>query len=202
MARLVAALAAVWLLLTAATSPAELMPSDGRSRAFGPQALVELTPAADGRRHPFGVRPPLSHGDSFTWVLVWTGGAYDIRFEPLNNVVDGRLALRRLPGDDPLYIGQLVEMAEGVPGQIGYFLLWRLSRHEFIGYLRLGGSECDIVSGPMLDSIGIAPADRDECRVRDWPQLEALMRAYARARPSPLGTIRLIHHRLPPPKRR
>ncbi|WP_156256670.1 hypothetical protein [Sandarakinorhabdus oryzae] len=197
MARPIAALAALWLLLTAATSPTILMPSDGRSLAFGPQAVVELTPADDGRIHSFGTRPPLSHDSSFTWTLVWRDGAYDVRFEPLSTVVDGRLALRRLPGDEPLYIGQLVEMADGVPGEIGYFLLWRLSRHEFIGYLRLGGSECELVPGPVLDSIGIALADRDTCRVRDWSQLEALMRAYAATRPSPLGTIRLIHHRLP-----
>lgn len=189
-------LPAIWLALTAATSPIDLMPPDGRSQAFGAHAIVRLTPARDGHPVRFGRRPPLDRDGSLHWRLDWTGSAYQVRAPdaPRSLPADGAIALRQLDG--PLYIGAMHDPGtdSGVPN-VEYLLLWRLSGHEFIGYLRLFGSECETLPRETLLAIGFAAADIERCAVTSWPQVEALMRAFAASQPSPLGTIKLEHHR-------
>lgn len=197
---LLAVLAAWWL--GAATSPVDLMPIEGRSQPVGAGAIVRLTQARGDTPARFGRRPRLDRESSLNWQLRWTGSAYEVRAAgaPLRIPPDGQLAFRRLDANGPLYIGAMMDPGTDY-GRISfeYFLLWRLSAHEFIGYLRLFGSECEVLPAATLAAIGIGADDRDACTVRDWAQMEALMRAFAQTRPEALGTIRLLHHRLPPP---
>ena len=191
-----ATLAALWTLLTAATSNAELMPQDGRSQPFGAAAHVWLTPVIDARHHSrLGQRPVLDRTSRIDWELAWNGSSYEVRKEQGQAESDGTLALRRMGPGSPLYIGQLMDPNEPAQARFDYFLLWRLSAHEFIGYLRLGGSECDVLTPGKLAAIGIAEADRDDCRAANWAQVEDLLRAFAQTSPQPLGTIRLDRHR-------
>jgi hypothetical protein len=187
----------LWLGLAAARSPVELMPMSGRSQAFGHSATVLLTPAVEDGRQPLGRRPLLVSSGSFTWQLDWVGSAYAIRFEGPGTPPDGSLALHPIGGGGRLYAGQLVEAGAEAP-RFDYFLLWRLSRREFVGYMRLGDTECDALSPAALAAAGIAPEDAADCVVRSWPQAKALLRAFAATNPAPLGTIRKPHHPRPP----
>lgn len=188
-------MAALWTLLTGATSSVELMPPEGRSQPFGAAALVWLTPADFDHRTRFGRRPPLDRTSRIDWQLDWNGNSYEVRNEPGQADSDGTLALRRLSPDSPLYIGQMMDPSEPERVRFDYFLLWRLSAHEFIGYLRLGGTECEALAPEVLAALGIAVADQADCRVASWAQAEALFSAYAKTNPQPLGTIRLYKHR-------
>jgi hypothetical protein len=192
-----AALAAVWALLTAATSKVELMPQDGRSQPFGAAAHVWLKEAADHHTR-FGQRPVLDRTWHIDWELDWNGRSYEVRSEPGQADSDGTFALRRMGPDSPLYVGQMMAPGDPADAKFEYFLLWRLSAHEFIGYLRLGETECDVLTPEKLAAIGIAEADREDCIVTSWPEVGALLLAFAQTRPQPLGTIRLVRHRPKP----
>ena len=126
-------LAVAGLLLTAAGSPVELMPRDGRKPLFGPEAWLQLTPAEDNDSRHFGRRPPLDRSGAFGWRVRWTGDAYDVfdwpetRFSSRN----GRIVLRPVTGSRRLYV---LQMAADDPGEedavFDPALLWRLSARE------------------------------------------------------------------------
>lgn len=201
--RRLALLLPLWLGLCAATAPVDLMPSEGRSQPFGAAAIVRLTPARENAGSRFGRRPPLDRESAFTWQLRWNGSAYDVRAAeaPLSVPPDGQIAFRPLDPGGPLLIGTMIDPGtEGAGPSHEYFLLWRLSRHEFIGYLRLFGSECEVLPRAALLDLGFAEADIENCTAHNWPQVEALMRAFAATRPAALGTIRLLHHHGPKPR--
>jgi len=187
-----------WSVLCAASSPVELMPAEGRARPFGKNAQVVLVPASEVDNSDFGERPKLDEEGSFEWRLSWNGEAYDVVFEgeQYADEPEGTLAFMKLKGTRHLYAARFWDPgSEGPPEQIEeqyqYFLMWRLSRREFIGYLNLFWlSDCGDVSRDELALLGLTDEDIENCSVHSWQQVEGVLRAYARTKPRALGVMR------------
>lgn len=194
----VAAMLIAWTVLRAATSSEELMPLNGRAQPFGKNAEVVLVPASDQDESTFGERPKLTDDFSIEWRLQWNGQAYDV-FDDQDGESDkpeGTMALRKLRGTRHLYVAQFWEpgtsdSSERSDENYEYFLMWRLSRHEYIGYLNLFWlSYCGDVPKEKLVSLGMTDDDIENCNVHDWQQVEGVMRAYAKTNPKADGTMR------------
>lgn len=185
------------LSLTAAGSPLELLPTDGRPALFGPQAVLLLSPATGSRATTFGRRPPTDRDGSFEWHIYWTGNAYTVFSEPTASATepDGSIVFWPLSGSQTLYLLQFTSASDSGDARHEYALLWRLSAREYIGYLPFGSDECVAVGTDALTAMGFSTADAEACTVRSLSQLEALMRAYAATRPDALGTMRWLHRK-------
>jgi hypothetical protein len=186
---------AATILLCGAGLPAELMPREGRTPLFGNEAFLRLTPAEDNDSRTFGRRPPLDRGGAFGWRVRWAGDGYDVYDwpeEPFSSR-NGRMVLRPMSGSQHLYVMQFTSDDPDEGGAVyEYALLWRLSKREYVGYLRLLGSECSAVAPATLAALGFTPADIATCTPRSWAQVEGLLRAYAATRPPALGTLRWL----------
>lgn len=182
------------MLSSAGGGDVELMPREGRVPSFGDEAYLRLTPATDHDGRYFGHRPPLDRSGAFGWRVKWTGTAYDVFDWPETEYSgpNGQIVLRRIEGSRHLYVLQFSEDTEQGDTQYDYALMWRLSAREYVGYLRMLGSECSSLSPETLAAIGFTAAEAEDCTPRDWQQMEALLKAYAATRPAALGTMRWL----------
>lgn len=171
------------------------MPRDGRVPSFGHEAFLRLTPAMDNDGRHFGHRPPLDRTGAFGWRVKWTGMAYDVFDWPETEYSsrNGQIVLRPIQGSRHLYVLQFTsDDPDQGDAHYDYALMWRLSAREYVGYLRMPGSECSTLSPETLAAIGFTAAEAEDCAPRDWQQLEALLRAYAATKPAALGTLRWL----------
>ncbi|WP_164155404.1 hypothetical protein [Sandarakinorhabdus rubra] len=185
---------ALWLALTAATSPSSLMPDAGTRPVFGLKAMLRLTEAEDNRRLRIGQPPHLDRNSSFLWRVRWTGRAYEVRDRNTsdNEAPIALMRLRPIGSDRHLMVLELVE-PDAIDGpRFDYGLLWRRSARSHIGYLQLGRSECDALGADSGAALGLTSDDFATCTMRSWPQVEALMRAFAATNPPPLGVMRWL----------
>jgi len=175
------------------------MPLDGRAQPFGDKAEVVLVPTSSDDESAFGQRPKLTDDFSIEWRLSWNGQAYDV-FDDEDGESDepeGTMAIRKLRGTRHLYVAQFWEPGTSDPLETDnehyeYFLMWRLSRHEFIGYLNLFWiSDCGEVPKEKLASLGMTKDDIEHCTVHDWQQVEGVLRAYAKTKPKADGTMKM-----------
>lgn len=183
------------MLSSAGGRDVELMPREGRVPLFGNEAYLRLTPATDHDGRYFGHRPPLDRSGAFGWRVKWTGFAYDVYEWPETQYSsrNGQIVLRPIEGSRHLYVLQFRsdDPEQGNP-TYEYALMWRLSAREYVGYLRLLGSECSALSPETLARIGFTAAEAQDCVPRDWRQVEALLSAYAATKPVALGTLRWL----------